>query len=289
MRVIGALPVLVICATPAVAQRHVAERLSVAADASVRIVSLSGSVRVIGWDRDSIVVTGTVDESGRFYLGGGGRGAKMGVEPRMNDTDRVDAQLEVRVPTRARVWIKTESAAIDVSDVRSVDLYAVSGTIRVGGSAQQVYAESMDGAIEVTAGAPWARVKTATGNITLIGVRGDIAATTVSGTTDVRGGPYERARLESVTGDLRLEGALDRGGSFDFESHSGAIELVLGDSVDADFDVTSFQGSIMNGLTQATPNRAANAKRTTLVFTAGRGGAQVMIRSFKGMVHLLRR
>lgn len=288
MRTLLALPLLLALVTPATAQQRLDERLAVAPDASIRIVNLSGSVRVVGWSRDSLVVTGTVDPAARFYMAGGGRGAKLGVELRANDAGSAPANLEIRVPSRARLWIKTESATIDVSEVRSVDLYAVSGSIRVAGASQQVYAESMDGAIEVTSGAPWVRVKTATGNITLTGVRSDVAATTVSGAVDVRGGPFERVRLESVTGDLGLAGALDRGGSFDFESHSGAIVLVLGDTVSADFDVTSFQGDITNELTAATPSRAAGGRRATLVFSTAQGGAQVSIRSFKGPVHLRR-
>jgi len=287
MRALPVLFLVLALATPAAAQQKLAERLAVAPDASIRIVTLSGSVRVVGWARDSVVVTGTVDPAGRFYLGGGGRGAKLGVELRANEAGSAPAHLDIRVPSRARVWIKTESATIDVSEVRSVDLNAVSGTIRVGAS-QQVYAESMDGAIEVSGGAPWVRVKTATGNITLTGVRSDVAATTVSGSVSVLGGPFERVRLESVTGDLQLAGALDRGGSFDFESHSGAIVLALDDTVSADFDVTSFQGDITNELTAAAPTRAADSRRATLVFSTAQGGAQVAIRSFKGPVHLRR-
>lgn len=289
MRIVKALSLLLVLAAPLEAQRELAERLAVDSDASIRIVNLMGSVRVLGWARDSIVVTGSVEESGRFYFAGGGRGAKLGVESRTNMAGAPRAHLEVRVPARARVWIKTESATIDVNDVRNVDLYAVGGRIRVGGALQQVYAESMDGAIEVTGIAVWVRTKTATGAITVSGVRGDVAATTVSGTIDVRGGPFERVRMESVTGDLRLDGRLDRGGSFDLESHSGAIVLVLGDTLDAEFDITSFQGVITNDLTAATPTRAADGRRATLSFMTGEGGADVSIRTFKGTVQLWRR
>lgn len=276
-------------AVPAAGQQPVRQARAVAPDAAIRILNLVGSVRVTGWDRDSIVVTGSVDRrGGRFYLAAGAGSAKLGVELPPDEKAPGSSHLEIRVPRRSRVWIKTETASVEVTDVEGgLDVNSVSGSLRVAGEPQQLYAETIDGAIDIDGATRWVRAKTASGAVTLRGTVHDAAATTVSGRIEVAGGPFVRARFESVTGDIRFEGKLDRGGSFDFESHTGVIELILPASMDADITVTSFQGKIENHLTEARPRPSAGGRGSELVFTAGAGGAQVVVRSFKGVVRLL--
>lgn len=275
---------------PLAAQEHVNRRFAVASDASIRIQNMVGSVRVTGWDRDSIAVTGSVAKGGgRFYWAGGGRGAKVGVEEPVEAGKIPASHLEVMVPRRSRVWVKTASADIHITDVTGgLDLYSVTGGVRVGGEAGEVYAESMDGNVDVTASSRWVRAKTATGSVTLKVTGGDVTATTVSGNIVAVGDRFERGRFESVTGDIRFEGDFDRGGAFTFESHSGTIELTVPATVAANFDVSTLNGQITNelGWAQVRPSRDGTGK--TLSLEAGPGGADVTVRSFKGDV-LLRR
>lgn len=276
---------------PATAQQRIERRLAIAPDASIRIHNLAGSVRVTGWDRDTIAVTGTVPRGGgQFFLGGSGRAAKLGVDEPLAKGQIPGSHLEIRVPRRGRVWIKTASADIQVADVTGgLDAYSVSGTVRVSGGGGEVYAESMDGNVEVSAASRWVRAKTATGSITLRVDGGDVTASSVSGNIVVAGGRFERARFESVTGDIRFEGDLDRGGGFTFETHGGTVELRLPGTVAATFDVATFHGQITNELARTVAQPARTGTGRTLVFEAGPGGAQVTVRSFKGNVVLRRR
>ena len=55
-------------------------RASIASDASIRIAGAISSLRIVGWDRDSLVITGTMPQGWRFDggvagVGGHGRGA----------------------------------------------------------------------------------------------------------------------------------------------------------------------------------------------------------------------
>src|SRR5262249_43398190 len=195
---------------------------------------------------DSIAVTGTRERgAGEFMMGGGTRGVKI-----FNGGEQgpaAPAQLEVRVPLRSKVWIKGAETDVEVINFNGgLDVYSVTGSIRVGGSPSQGYAESMDGDVEVAATTPWVRAKSAGGKVTLRGVSEDAAASTVSGVIVIEGGRFQRSRFESVSGDIRFEGELDRGGSFQFESHSGAVELRLPSNTAADIDATTFHGEISN-------------------------------------------
>lgn len=272
------------------AQQKIERRIPIAPDASIRIHNMAGSVRVSGWDKDSIAVSGTLAPgSGQFFLGGAGRAAKLGVDPPMGKGATAPAHLEVSVPRRSRVWIKTASADVHATDLAGgVDAYSVSGGVRVHGRAGEVYAESMDGNVEVTADARWVRAKTATGSVTLRIAGGDASASTVSGNIVVSGSRFDRARFESVTGDIRFEGDFDRGGAFTFESHGGTVELVVPAAVQAHFEVSTIHGRIANHLSRTQVRTSRDGAGKELSFEAGAGGADVTVRSFKGDV-LLRR
>ena len=279
---------------PAVAQGQfqVNRRIAIAPDASIRVLNLVGSIRVIGWDHDSLAVTGSLPPyAGKmFYFGGAGRAAKLGVDAPDGAEPPAGSNLMVYVPRGAKLWIKAATADIDVSGFHgSLDLYSVSGVIRVAGAPAQVYAESMDGRVEITGPATWVRAKTASGPITLRGGGEDVAATTVGGTITVDSARITRGRFESVTGDIRFDGDLDRGASVTFESHSGAIELRLPGTVSADFRINEFQGEIVNGLSRDRPRSLRERGGRELTFTVGQGGADVSIRSFKGAILLRKR
>jgi hypothetical protein len=265
------------------AQQRIDRRIPLAQDASIRIHNMApGSVRVTGWDRDTLAVTGTAGP-GDFFVGGGGRAAKLGVES--DPTSPVASHLEIRVPRRSRVWIKTASADIHVADVDGgLDLYSVSGGVRATGTAGEVYAESMDGNVEVAAETRWVRVKTAAGQVSVRMDQGDLTASTVSGNIVVAAGRLERARFESVTGDIRYDGDFDRGGTFTFETHAGLVELTLPGGVAAAFDLSTHHGRITNQLTHDPIHTARDGVGKVAGFEAGPGGADVTVRSFKGNV-----
>lgn len=277
---------------PAVDVRHAFD-----ARGSVRLFNMLGSVRVIGWEKDSLVITGTLGEGSQFFGSAGAnigasRGAKYGVELSAAGAAG-PTHLEVRAPVGTRIWIKTAAADVSVTGIAGgVDVYTVGGTIRViapKAAPRELNLETMDGSIEIDASPSWLRAKTASGSITMRGAGEDVVLSSVSGAIAVTGGPrrFQRGRFESVTGDIRFSGALERGGGFTFDSHSGAIEVALSPADGADFEISSIQGEITNRLTSSKPITGRELRGQELSFTTGRGGAHITIRSFKGPVVLI--
>ena len=280
-------------ATKAPGERRVSVGLPLDRDGSVRVFVLNGSVRVTGWDRDSVAVTGTAAAGQELFSGGGRRSVKLGLWDRVDANNALPSHLEVRVPARSRVWVKTGYAAdVDVSGVvGGLDLNTAGGSVRVTGSPRELTVEAMDGDVDITGSPTWLRAKSASGSITLRGSAEDAALSTVSGRITVAGasgaaGAFARARFESVTGDVHFSGAPARGGALDFDTHSGAIDLALAPEPGADFDITTIAGAVDNGLTAARPG--AEPRRKALAFSTGDGGARVTVRTFKGLVRLRR-
>ena len=250
-----------------------------AGDGSVRIVNPSGRINVIGWDVDSLAVSGR--GPGRLVSSGTASVRKLVVTGG-------GAELEVHVPRGARVWVKSASADIDVVGVDgTLDLNSLAGAIHVVGTPADVTAETMDGRVELAGGTGRARVKTVSGDILLRGASVDLGASTLSGTIVVRaagwqrgGTGVQRGKFASVTGDVRFDGELGRGGILELESQSGALALRVPATTVADFDLVTIGGSVTNRLT------AARAERGVLRFSTGEGGAQVTARSFKGSISL---
>src|ERR1700693_5186461 len=176
--------------SPLLAQKKLERKLPLGMEGALRVVNMVGSVVVHGWSKDTVLVRGTLAPGDKFFMGGGYTGAKMFVES-LNDRDPKPTRLEIWVPARVRLWIKTATANIDVSDVAGgLDLYVVSGTIDVTGNPHELNAEAIDGDIHITGTPSWVRAKSATGTIVFQGASSDAAFSTVSGGVKVDGGVF---------------------------------------------------------------------------------------------------
>ena len=286
MRVLACF-LIAFASSSAAAQTKVNRGLQLNATGAVRVYNLVGSVRVTGWNRDSVVVRGTLGKGNTLHMGGGGAGMKMFIEG-MDDRNPSPADIEVMVPARAKVWVKTATASITVTGVSgSLDLYVVGGDIKVNGSPADVNAEAIDGSITIVGSPAWVRAKSASGNVSIDGSSADVTVATVSGKIEVNGTRFEKAKFESVTGSIRFAGSFERGGLVNFDTHSGSIEIAMPPGSPADLDVMSIAGSIANKLTRSKPVPGRYGRGAELTTASGDGGTRVVVRSFKGPVTLL--
>ena len=289
MRTLLIASVLATAAATAGAQQKVAVRRATTSDVSVRLFASVGTVRVVGWDRDSVELTGVVGTGSQ--IGGFGpssaqvSGLKFFIEAPTEKAGH-EGQLMMRVPRNARVWLKTGSADVTVSEVSGgLDVNVVGGSITVHGSPRELRAESMDGAVTIDGSPEWARVKTATGDITLRGGE-NIGASTISGAIDATGGEANHLTLETTTGSIRFALALARGASVQMETHSGPIDIQLARPTDVEVDAATVTGAIENGWTRAKPEAGREGRGMTLTTSGGVSAGRMVVRSFKGRISL---
>lgn len=262
--------------------RRVLGARPLSAAGSVKIFVPAGSVRIIGWDKDSIVVRGRVSRGAKFYLSAVPAGAKLGIEESSDDTAHLPADLVVYMPRRGTVSAKTVSAPVSARDV-SGWIYSVSGSVDVSGAASSMEVHSMTGAVDADVTAPWIRITAGDGNVLLRGSPEDADVSTISGTLNVESRSIVRGQFATVTGDIHYAGAPPAGGVFELTSHSGAIELSMPATASALFTLSSVSGQIVNGFTQVRP--VASGPHSLKV-SVGRGEAQVTVRTFKGTIRL---
>ena len=279
-------------AAPVAAQQKVDLRRAVTSNVYVRVNGAYASLRVVGWEKDSLVMTGSLPKGARFEPGIGSgsdgpiKGAKFYIEPPPQGGGATGT-LELFVPVGATVWAKAGNARIDVSGINgSLDLNLVGGAITVSGTPRELNVESMDGSVDITGTPAWMRVKTATGDINVRGASPDAGFTTVGGNVVLRDGSYERIRVEAVTGNVTFAAVLGRAGSLTIDSHSGTIDMQLAPKSSIDIDATTIAGTILNNVSARRPTPGRDGRGEELALALGVGDARATLRSFKGNIRL---
>ncbi|HEX6370465.1 MAG TPA: DUF4097 family beta strand repeat-containing protein [Longimicrobium sp.] len=305
-------------AAPAHAQRQVNARHDAAAAGTVEIEMNSGSVRVTGWSRNEVQVTGNLSRGDdRVELDGGGRTVEVRVAGRRGRAG--PANLEIRVPAGSTLKVMAGSAPITVSgitgsveaesasgpvtvqgssrrvevmaqsgpvtidgQVETLDVTAMSGPVRVNASVRQrASIEALSGPVDLLGSVGEVEVNAVSGNVRVANATGRVEIEAVSGNVTVNGTRL-RGNVQSVSGNLVVAGSV--GGAFTLESHGGNVELRLPSGAGAEVEVETFSGSLRSDF----GGGARDGSRERHV-TIGRGGPTVSITTFSGDVKLLRR
>jgi DUF4097 and DUF4098 domain-containing protein YvlB len=276
---------------PAAAQERVDERVAAAADGSVVIESSGGSVRVEGWARAEVAVSGDLGSGAeRVIVRGQPRKTRVEVEPGPHG-HMGHADLTVKVPAGSQVRVESFQARVDVTGVKgSVEAETVNGSITVTGAADAVSVESVNGGVTVSGRSARIHAESVNGPVSVSDPGPDLQAGNVNGPLTVTGSRgLERAKLENVNGAVRFEGDLAPRGTLDIETVGGRVELVLA-TQSVDFRVSSFNGAIVNRLGPAAPQRVPDEDgdvRKELAFSIGGGGARVTVRTLNGRVTIM--
>lgn len=293
-RISLALLTIALTTSLAWASQSVDETRDVDADARIDIDIVSGSIKVTGWDRDQVRVTGTIgDDVESLDVAGGG--SSLSVELDVPDSwgrrrREIDADLEISVPAGARLTVETVSAEIKVMEVNgTVDLGSVSGTIEMTGSPSRAEVETVSGDIRVDGNQTSITAESVSGDVELTGVAETVEASSVSGHLEVSASQIERATFESVSGDLEFSGGLTANARFHAECHSGNVTLRLPADTSATWEVETFSGNVTNEFGPEPKRSSEYGPGKWLKFTTGSGDARITVDSFSGNVRFRKR
>jgi putative adhesin len=273
----------------AVVRRSIDQTIWVAPAGYIRISHLAGSLRVEGWDRDSLSIQGVLSlpADAEFVVTPGKQGAKVAFWG--SDDARAEAsQLRIRVPRKSQLWVKTQSADVSVREFEgSLDVVTVSGDVEVAGRPRELYLETMGGNANVAVDTRSARVKTGTGQVTLRGTIDDATISSVSGPVFALDTQLKQARFESVDGRITFSGELTQPAALEFINHSGDIELRLSPRSLIEFRVSTLAGDFTDEWGVNPTAEPGKGKGKEFVFNVGpEPVAEVLIRNFKGAVIL---
>lgn len=266
-----------------------------APDCSIRLQGPIATIRVTGWDRDSIAVSGSLPKGARLENmfgsepGAAVRGVKMLVEGAPGQI-RPAGIIELRVPFGARIVLHTGSSDIEVTGLTGeLDITMLGGSARVSASPRILTVDAIYATITLEGSPERVRLKSFEGDITMRGGSLNAEFSTAQGNIRVGGGMFDRAKFDATTGSVSFSGDLSGNASVSIGTHSAPVELHLSPKESVVIQVTTSMGTIEDALTRSEPSAGPGGRGQQLKTGLGKGMASIVVESFKGSVRLLRR
>ena len=259
------------------------------AKGSVSVTCPGGAVIIVGADRNEIRVRARTDNGAIRFTSNGMRAT---LEP-ASGRGCSDGHFEVTVPVGTRVVATTWSGSVNVRAVHGdVDAHSQSGDIQVRDAGSRLDVESLSGGVSVAGVKGETRITTVSGDVELSGARGDMEIESVSGDIELRDVVVKQVRTHTTSGSVTFHGQILDGGRYEFNTHSGEIELQLPGDIGAELSVATFSGGIESDFPitlKAGEHGIGAAQAKRLNFTVGRGTARISAETFSGDITLRRR
>jgi DUF4097 and DUF4098 domain-containing protein YvlB len=243
---------LVACALPLLAAARddsdINRRVAASATGEVVVSNVSGSIELIGWERNEVEVRGSLGSGVERVevQSSDGRTTIKVILPH-GSTNHGSADLEIHVPRGSSLDVNAVSADIESASVLGAQrLKTVSGNITAqltGGNSEM---RTVSGDLTLRAdGKPGSlRVASVSGNVDLTGAAGKLDLVTVSGESRVDMSEATEIRGRTTSGDLNIRARLARDGRVDAESVSGGVRLRVAPVEGLSLEIESFSGDI---------------------------------------------
>jgi hypothetical protein len=248
-------------ATPAAAQTEIQRRRAAPAKGTVSIENDFGSLTVRGWERNEVLVQGTLAAGAEGLSFEGEKGeTSLSVEVpeewfhAAGEAPAFRSTLTVSVPAGSRLQIETVNATVVVEKmVGTVEVQTVNGGVRIDSPVTAVEVDTMTGSVSVRSPAAETNVHSISGEVLIEGATGRVQVETMSGKVTVRGAGLSELEVETIAGAVELQGTFARRGKVSIETFSSPVRLLLPAAIRADFDLQTFSGQIRSQFCAGTP------------------------------------
>jgi DUF4097 and DUF4098 domain-containing protein YvlB len=278
----------VLSAATARAGQDTEQRRPAKAEGAVEITNRAGSVKVIGWDRLEVAVSGALgDGASGIELASSSDKTTIEVKARGNPME-TRSSVEVRVPRRSRVKVKGFELRIDADGLAGTfAASAVEGSVAIVRGPPEVTIKTVSGSIDVAGPASRVQVESVNGSVNVRDAGGEVRAKSVNGSVVVVGTRFDRVHLRTVSGRLQFQGELTPQAQLDARTVNGSIELRLPASTAAEFALGTTNGRLESEFSPE-PRSGVRLDRK-LTFVTGAGTARVEASSVNGSVIVKKR
>jgi len=259
--------------------------------------SFNGSVEILGWDKDSVEVTGVKYAARRENM----ENLKIDAvsEPaylRLRAIRPVErncncgAKFMLRVPKKITIErVETSNGAIRAESlIGPARLKTSNGSLRLWSMSGDVEAATSNGSIEVTEFTGAAVLKTSNGRIRAEGIRGNFSADTSNGPIDVNIEELDAGRslrLDTSNSSINLTMAKFNANPVIAGTSNGSINVRLPAAINAEVQAKTSNGSITSDFEVTTKTVSKNRLEGRL----GNGGPVLDLSTSNGSIRLLRR
>ena len=273
---------------------------------NVTLTTGAGNITVRGWDRKEVHVQAKeADAKVELRKSGGATEAstpaahvevlissKSADDP---DFDESDSPVSLDVPRGATVFLRTQDGDVDVEGVTEVHIEAIGGRVDMRRVSRAIEATSVGGDVTLEDSSGRARLNSIGGSIEVKDLRSSDASDflktkTASGDILLDRVATSRVEANTISGVIKLEGALAHGGFYNFNTTTGDVTIVI--PADSSFNLTakvSEGGEIVTEFPlkyRGASSPASHMHAGRLVGTYGSGDANINLISFSGTLRL---
>ena len=296
-----------------IAGEKVDKTLSIDGATNISVENLRGKVKVLGWDKNEVSVSGEIDEKAeRFIFEKDGAFIKVKVvmPHHMNGSwhDK-GSDLVINMPHKLRldfngvstdVFVKGLTKSTEVKSVSgNISVESLSDLIDVSSVSGDITSENLSGKINLTSVSGDINDKNSAGRITLKAVSGhlktrseasEVFVNTVSGEIDMILAEADELIISTVSGDVDGELSLNTNGLIKMSSVSGDIDLGFTNDVQASFRMRSNAGGdLVNKITNDKAKHAKYGPSSKLYFETGNGKASVKASTVSGRLKVYKK
>ena len=260
----------------------------------VVIGNVAGEVQVTGWDRNEVHVRADLDE-GVQRLDFKTSGARTTIEVVLpkGRSYQGSTDLVVQVPRNSSLVINTVSADQTIKDVRGMQrLQAVSGTIQTELWNEDLELKNVSGEVHVRghSGKGVLRATSVSGGLRLDDIGSEMELNSVTGDMTVRVSELSKARIRTTNGDVELRASkVTDDVRIDAEAINGDLRFRFPRTLDAEFDISTFNGDIDNCFGPKPHKTSEYGPGNSLRFKEGNGDGRVRIKTLNGTVEICNR
>jgi len=199
-----------------------------------------------------------------------------------------DTRFEVVVPEGVRVVLRSTTGDIASTGTKGdVEVKTMSGDIEIADVVGKLTIESVSGEVRAERVKGDVEIETVGGSIELADVDGGVRIETTSGDIGLENIRSRNVVASTVSGEVEYAGSVEHEGRYEFHSHSGEITLRLPSTVNARFDIETFNGSLDSEYPiTMQPGERGSRRPRRFEFTLGSGGARVVAETFSGDITL---
>lgn len=261
-------------------------------DGKVYVENVSGDIVVKSWEKNEIKILARKMARDKsllnkavvdiYHTDGNIRIITRHNEPLdfFQSTD-VSVYYDLLIPDKAQLRVKSVSGMVQAWEIGGrTDVETVSGRTEIVKGGQGVKCKTISGEIHLEEITGNAALSSTSGEIIVDGLQGSIEANTVSGDIDVKAfSSADEVEMETIKGNMVVQGELSPGGIYAFNSISGRIKLIL-----APVSEFELQTNTINGNIQCDFKLSVNTiyTRNKLQGVVGKGGSSLKISSVNG-------
>lgn len=303
---------LALLSSASFAGQTIEQTLDAAANGRVLIDNMRGDVKIIGWDKEQVKVSGELDDEadGYEFKRHGNRVIFEVDMPRGNYRDRSKgSDLTFHIPKNSKLFSEGVLVNFEVSGIHGgSSIETVNGDITASSLSSEVQLETINGTIRTENLQGQIEIQSINGGIEDRNSRGQLEFQTVNGpinsTTEA-----EYIELQSVNSDIELAAMAEQlrelsiqvanasadinvsrladDGDIRIDSVSGHITLSLDPKVSADFSLQNHAGGrIKNKLSDHEAKRPKYGPGSSLEMSLNGGSGDVMITSVSARIEL---